>query len=141
MKVDPFEMSAQEEELRRALFRWRDEVAKTQYLEYEQYGGDILLHHLVIDRIVGLAHEKKIRTVEELRTQTGWCFAPRYGAVVLEIIHKHCPPVTVSALFTNAPLSRSTGVNSGSAQTAASGKRTRASPTCSVCGQLGHRSE
>ena len=141
IKVSPFRMSTPEERLRHALYEWRNSMAMTKYVASERYGGDILLHHEVIDKIVGLAHEKKISTVHDLQTHTSWCFTPKYGLDIVDIIRQHCPPTTMlPSPFTNMPREEVSTSTSNSGPNIAT-KHSRASPTCSVCGDTGHRSK
>lgn len=143
IKVDKFAMSSQEQELRNALFKWREETAKATYAQYERYGGDILMHHSLIERVVELAHVRRLDTTDDLLNQTGWCFSSQYGAAVLELVHKYCPhaastPQTPASVpFTTVPLSESREQERSTGST----KRVRAAPTCSVCNTKGHRSK
>ncbi|KAI0737858.1 hypothetical protein BC629DRAFT_1600353 [Irpex lacteus] len=73
-------MSSSEKALRDALFRWRDDKAKATMGEYYEYGGDILMHYKVVERIVGLVNLKKLKTVQHLKEQTG-CAALRFIAI------------------------------------------------------------
>jgi hypothetical protein len=147
IKVKAFKMTTQEERLRVELFKWRDTTAKAQYALFERFGGDILMHHILIDRIVELAHEHKLTSLQDLQKQTGWCFTSQYGSEILDLIKRYLPkPIpNLSSPFTTRPLQKDQGAIREPAINAptdgpVAAKQSRAPPICSACGIKGHRS-
>ncbi|KAI0691138.1 hypothetical protein BC835DRAFT_1417358 [Cytidiella melzeri] len=139
-------MSMHEKKLRDELYKWRDATAKTDMAEYEDFGGDILMHYRIVERIVELAHAQKLNTVQDIQEHANWCWAQQYGTAVLALVQKYCPkPVTVpSSPFTTVPLEtgrrqqdKSIPAHSDSHST--STRRPRAPPVCGACGLIGHR--
>lgn len=45
----------------------------------------------LLDRIVGLALQRKIPTVSALASQVKYVYIRRYGEQIVEIIQRHCP--------------------------------------------------
>ncbi|KAI0826467.1 hypothetical protein BC629DRAFT_83002 [Irpex lacteus] len=134
INVKNFTMTDSDKALRQALFRWRDEMAKAQIGEYEEYGGDILMHYRVIERIVELASVDKLKTLKNLQDQTSWAWVPEYGDEVLELIRKHRKHVAERDAQRENVVSVAESVAVQPAP-----RRARASPTCSACGEVGHR--
>lgn len=126
-------MTDSDKTLRQVLFRWRDETAKAQLGEYEEYGGDILMHYRIIERIVELASVDKLKTLKHLQDQTSWAWTTEYGEEVLELVRKHAAERVVQRDNTAPAAETVQGAQ-------AAPRRVRASPTCSACGEVGHRS-
>ncbi|KAI0702311.1 P-loop containing nucleoside triphosphate hydrolase protein, partial [Cytidiella melzeri] len=79
LKIPAFTMSMHEKKLRDELYKWRDATAKTDMAEYEDFGGDILMHYRIVERIVELAHAQKLNTVQDIQEHANWCWAQQYG--------------------------------------------------------------
>ncbi len=126
-------MTDSDKALRKALFQWRDETAKAQLGEYEEYGGDILMHYRVIERVVELASVDKLKTVKNLQEQTSWAWVPEYGEEVLALIHEH---IAQRGIQHDSTVPADESVQ----DVPPAPRRVRASPTCSACGEVGHRS-
>lgn len=144
-------MSTEEKALHAELMRWRDEVAQARFADFEDVGGDVFLHYQLVERIVELAHVHKLKTLEHLYNQTGWCWTSTYGEDVLRIVQKHCSSETAPVLpspFTRTPLavnradqhSPSTSGVVASETTSAHAQHAPRVFTCSSCKATGHRS-
>jgi hypothetical protein len=101
-----------------------------------------LLLKTLLDRIVALAHDHKISTLNSLRKQISWGFINSHGPQIVELVNKHCPPVLTSP-FTMAPLQpHSTATASSSVANSLAGSHLRAKGKCGACGATdGHNSE
>ncbi|RPD52130.1 hypothetical protein L227DRAFT_515313 [Lentinus tigrinus ALCF2SS1-6] len=152
LKIDPYTPSEAEHALRRELHQWRDATTPLVYGDFDFFGPDMLLRFKIIDRIVDLAHARKLDTVQDLEKQTKWCFSARYGADILRIVHVHFPKNLPPSPFVSTPLSSRTLANIDHPTSASSSRRQaahsplagrvrRAPPTCGVCGEKGHRSK
>ena len=143
-KVAAFVPSDNEKRLKEELFRWHEERAKELYSDVDFYGADMFMHYSIVECIVKLAHVYKISSIPDLKNQTAWCFAEKFGGGIVDLIHQFCPK---PSLFTRAPLLLSNRIpNSNQVADPHSSepsvtKKVQAPPTCSSCGTKGHCSE
>ena len=129
--------------LQGALIEFRKQLAVERLGRASFLSPQSLLSKTLLDRIVVLAHDHKISTLDSLREQISWGFIDSHGPQIVELVNKHCPLV-LSSPFTTAPLQpRSTAMaNSSVANSPASGSRPRAKGRCGACGAMdGHNSE
>ncbi|KAH7906213.1 P-loop containing nucleoside triphosphate hydrolase protein [Hygrophoropsis aurantiaca] len=144
VKVNAFEPSASEQELKAALFQWRDEQATALFGQNDFYSPDMFLHHTLVNRIVSLAHEFKLSNVTDLLNQTQWSFATRHGAAILDLVNRFCPKPAPLSPFVSTPLAQArlairVTLQQNQVDNSPLTKKTRAPSTCSRCGMLGHR--
>ncbi|KAI0090787.1 P-loop containing nucleoside triphosphate hydrolase protein [Irpex rosettiformis] len=132
--IKNFTMSTSDKALQKALFQWRDAMAKEKFEEYEEYGGDILMHYRIVDRVVELSQANKLESVKSLQDQTGWAWAPEYGEQVLELVQKHSA-MSAQQVAASSSSTHQRPQHKDTAQP----RQSRASPTCSICGETGHR--
>ncbi|KAF7768379.1 hypothetical protein Agabi119p4_7622 [Agaricus bisporus var. burnettii] len=94
-------MSASATELKRALKSWRRETyEKSPSKNSEFFGEQLLMDDFLLDRIVGLALQRKVPTVSALASQVKYVYIRRYGEQIVEIIQRHCPQnVELSSSF------------------------------------------
>ena len=136
-------MSANELRLQGALIELRKQLAAERLGKGSFLSPQSLLSKTLLDRIVALAHDHKISTLDSLREQISWGFIDSHGPQIVELVNKHCLLVLISP-FTMAPLqpSSTATANSSVANSSASGSRLRAKGKCGACGATdGHNSE
>ena len=128
-------MSGSDNILQKALFEWRNQTAEKLFGEYyKEFGGKLLMHHRTIERVVQLAQADKLKTSKDLKDQTGWAWSSEYGEQVLEVVRKHSTPIA------SLPGTSSEAQGQSVTESSALSRRSRASPTCSLCGEMGHKS-
>ena len=126
-------MSSTEKDLRTALVDMRHDLANMQLGKRSFLAPQALMPTSLIDCIVGLAHERKLPTLEALRAQLTWAFLDSHGPTIISLVQQFCPQVLPS-LFTTAPLApRSHTVTNTMVEPIKQNK-------CSLCKQLGHNS-
>src|SRR5882672_2531967 len=70
-----------------------------------------LMSTKLINRIINLAHDQKIRDLTNLCDQVSWGFVDTYSTKIITLVQQFCPPPSNSP-FTTAPLqSASTNTN------------------------------
>ncbi|QRV87678.1 Helicase conserved C-terminal domain [Ceratobasidium sp. AG-Ba] len=133
---DPEKWSDTDHGLREALEIWRDETAAARWGRHHMIGGVGLLGDEQIERIVPLARQGLIQTVENLKRHIPkWHYHDRYGSQILNIILGVYP-----AQSNPAPPGASVA-GATSTSSAPAPKRPRAQVHCGVCGEAGHNSE
>ena len=129
-------MSNTEKDLRTALVDMRRKLANTRLGKCSFLAPQALMPTSLIDRIVGLAHERKLPTLEALRTQLTWAFLDSHGPEIISLVQQFCPQALPS-LFTTAPLApRHHTVANTTAPVSKPSKQNK----CTQCKQLGHNS-
>jgi hypothetical protein len=139
-KPKPFTMNASEQNLRAALIKMRHELADTYLPKGSFLTPQSLMPTMLLDRIVGLAHDQKIPTIEALRDQITWAFLSTHDSVIMQLVNHHLPPPLASP-FTTAPLApRSAALANVSASSASVKQNTGRQNRCGGCGEMGHNS-
>lgn len=139
-------MSTSSKALEQALFQWREQTADERFGEnYKEFGGGILMHDEVIKRVVELAQADKLKTTKHLQEQTNWAWTPEYGECVLKLVHEHFQPISRTSASIPSPSATRSAEARGNTMNpqAVPGPalpRSRAAPTCSLCGETGHKS-
>ncbi|KAG2139340.1 hypothetical protein DEU56DRAFT_735728 [Suillus clintonianus] len=148
-RLPNYAMGPKEYELCEALEDWREEKMAEKYGHSHLIDIDpaIIMADSVLDCLVNCAHHEKIRTIEDLRKETHWSSADKFGSEVLAIIHHIIPvKVIVRAALTNAPLQRdplSTTSNpprAGNVALPSTVSDVKKTNRCSACQQEGHNS-
>ena len=106
-----YERGSAEKNLHSALQQLRRELAAEILPEGSFLTPQSLMSNKLLDRIVDLAHDQALKTTQHLREQITWGFLDTHAVQVLELAHKFCPPAKPAALFTNAPLQRTSHVD------------------------------
>lgn len=136
-------MSSREQDLHSALLEMCRALASETFPQGGFLGPQAIMSTALLNRIVSLAHYRKITSLETLREQVSWAFLDSHGPKILGLIQQSCPPPMTSSLFTTAPLQRQSN-NLGTSNlppTSTSGTTTRViqnKPKCKVCGLEGH---
>lgn len=123
-------MGAQEQGLRGALVDMRTQLAKEYLPKGCMLAPQALLATAVLERIVNLAHDRKISTLEALRQQITWRFMDSHGTNILSLVNQYFPPIATSP-FTTEPLQR---LHPNQPAPPKAKKQVK----CALCGQLGH---
>jgi hypothetical protein len=92
IKVTPYMMGPRDFELRCSLNKWRQQQLLADFGDNNFFQPQQTLTDQIRDRIVDLAHDKKIVNVETLQQQTNWVYTKTYGTQILKIIEWHAPP-------------------------------------------------
>jgi hypothetical protein len=133
-------MGPQEFELRDALEEWRELMTRRVYGDstLNDYGPGVTMPDSVLDRIIDCAHQHKISTIDDLRKETKWSAADRFGSDVIAIVQRIIPVPVLLPVFTTATRPRqSLPSTSQSSQPVIARKQ----PRCSACGIEGHTSK
>jgi hypothetical protein len=136
-------MSDNELHLQSALVEFRNKLAAERLGSASFLSPQALLSKTLLNRIVALAHDRKILTLDSLRDQISWGFIDSHGPQIIELVNKHCPSIS-SSPFTTTPLQPriSTTANSSVTVPSTSGSRLRTKGRCGVCGATdGHNSK
>ena len=134
--IKDFVRSPNEDALARALREWRSQLTLQFYGSdcIDAFGPDVFMHFSFIDRIVGLAHEHRLKSTKDIIDQVRWNQVSKYASHILDLVREHCPELPPPSPFVHTPMAprRSLGeVND---------PRRRAAPRCSRCGEIGHKS-
>ncbi|KAG2074483.1 hypothetical protein BDR04DRAFT_1007874, partial [Suillus decipiens] len=135
-----YEMGPQEFELRDALEEWQELMTRRVYGDstLNDYGPGVTMPDSVLDRIIDCAHQHKISTIDDLRKETKWSAADRFGSDVIAIVQCIIPVPVLLPVFTTAMHPRqSLPSTSQSSQPVIARKQ----PRCSACGIEGHTSK
>lgn len=137
----PYTASDEEMHLRSGLVELRDQLAVETLSRGSFIAPQALLSKKLLDRIVDLAHNRKVSTLDSLRDQISWAFLESHGQKVVDLIRKFCPPSP--SLFTTVPLQPRVA---NSLASTSSGfhqlPRTTRSIKCGICeGTDGHNSD
>ena len=132
--VKEFIRSGNEDRLVQALYDWRKEQTLSLYGPWivDDFGPDIFMHFSFIDRIVGLAHEHRLKSPKDIIEQVRWNQAGKYAPLILDLIRRHCPEPLPPSPFVTTPMPLRQGTGNDAT-------RPRAAPRCSRCGELGHK--
>jgi hypothetical protein len=97
-------MGPQEFELRDALEEWRELMTRRVYGDstLNDYGPGVTMPDSVLDRIIDCAHQHKISTIDDLRKETKWSAADRFGSDVIAIVQRIIPVPVLLPVFTTA---------------------------------------
>jgi hypothetical protein len=138
----PYERGPPERNLRAALITMRCELFTTTLPEGTFLTPQALMSTKLVDRIVDLAHNQHLTTIEKLRDQISWCFLDTYGSRIMDLVRQFCPPPPpASSPLTTVPLQSVRATLS----TSTSGTRASTVPKkkrkCGECGVEGHYSK
>ena len=140
-KTQLFAMSADEQNLRVALIQMRHELAAEHLSKHSFIAPQALMSTALLDRIVALAHERKLPTIDSLRDQIPWAFLDSHGPRVMELVNTHIP-APLPSLFTTVPLAPRPAVSNTSAACLAVPKTSTGRQNhCGSCGGYGHNSK
>ncbi|KAL6300824.1 hypothetical protein BKA93DRAFT_712309, partial [Sparassis latifolia] len=72
--IKPYDATSSEHDLRTLLLEWRDKTVRETFgaAIFTNYGGNILLPTLLLQRIVDCAHAGKLTSLEQLKKETSW---------------------------------------------------------------------
>ena len=127
-------------DLRSALVRLCASLAEDLFLDDTFLTPQSLMSEELVDRIVDLAHNAKIKTASDLRAQVSWSFLDTHGSKILELIQKSHPTSTIiaSSPFTNVLLGTLHHVNTAASSSSAVGpSKQRVCKNCLVTGHYG----
>lgn len=81
-------------DLRDALHEFRKQatIKKFGRSTLKDLGPGAIMPNAILERIVDCSHSGKITGPESLGKETHWTGATEYGADVVALIKKHCPP-------------------------------------------------
>jgi hypothetical protein len=118
--------------LREELRTWRMEVAKSLFPSsaVRTCGPALFMPNSTFERILGLAHDRKLTSIKALMQQLRWSsdYIKLHGQKLLDIVNKHRP----QAIVIVAPVASTDGSNTLAA------RKTRAAPCCRKCRKPGH---
>ena len=145
---------------------WQEEKTSALYgwAALNDFGPCLVMPNSILKHVVDCAHHNKIKTLQDLKKETGWTEADRLGSKVIALIQRHILPCSSPLVSTPlsrqvsqvsvlsslnldspSPLLRPTPVAStpivGLGQfftTSSDSGHVRCHNKCSVCGQEGH---
>lgn len=124
-------MMTAHQDLRLALFKWRDENALEMFPEatIREFGSDLFLSNDLVGRIVDCAHAGKLSNCDDLYKETKWRrdWVDEFGNSLLAVV----------GTFSSSQPSSTADVEDGLPSTSA----TRQQRTCGACGKPGHNSK
>lgn len=65
-------------------------------------GLSLIISNLTLDRIIDCAHYYKLNSIHDLKKETGWTDANKFGAEIVVLIQRHALPV--ASPFASIPL-------------------------------------
>lgn len=131
-------MGDNENRLREALIGLRSQLAEEMLSQGSFLAPQIVLSKTLLNRIVDLAHHRKITNMISLRDQISWAFLDSHGSKVVDLVHRFFPPPS-SSPFTNTPLQlRASDTLNQSASGSRQPKTNTRPIKCGVCGRDGH---
>jgi hypothetical protein len=138
-RVKSGEFTAEDHNLKTAIFSWRRTHAVEEYGEnaVQEYGACLLISDKLVDRLILCARSSKLSSVASLFKETGWRrdWAGTHAPSLLALILSHVPlPTTRSQAASSSTTPESISDNTTAPQ---STKKTRAKPQCSRCKGLG----
>jgi hypothetical protein len=93
IKIKEYMMGSRDSDLRQALQNWRlKELKKNGWGGDHFFGSNRILPMSILNRVVDLAHECRLTSVQSLVEQTSWREANKYGEEILELVRIHAPP-------------------------------------------------
>ena len=93
IKIKEYTMGSRDTDLRQALHKWRlDELKKNGWGGDHFFGPNRILPMSILNRVVDLAHECKLTSVQSLVDHTSWREANKYGEEILALVRTHAPP-------------------------------------------------
>jgi ATP-dependent DNA helicase RecQ len=150
-RIPKYKQEASDLALLDALYDWREEKTISIYgwAHLSDLGPSLVLPNSMLDRIVDCAHHRKIHSVLELKKETGWTDADRFGNEVVLLIQSLAPPG--ASPFAMTPLSRTPSASNTivlpptpstpSPCLATTSNAPKRKNKCSACGQEGHNGE
>jgi len=96
-------MNADEKNLCAVLVQMRRDLATECLPKHSFVAPQALMSTTLLDRIVALAHDRKLPMIDTLRDQISWAFMDSHGPYVMVLVNTHIPP-PLPSLFTTAPL-------------------------------------
>ncbi|KAG1883258.1 hypothetical protein F4604DRAFT_1879014 [Suillus subluteus] len=150
-RITKYKQEAPDLALQDALDDWREEKTISIYgwAHLSDLGPSLILPNSTLDRIVDCAHHRKIRSTLDLKKETGWTDADRFGSEIIMLIQRHAPPD--ASPFAMTPLSRSSSTANTNVppllQTPSAPSPCTAAPAfnapkrknkCGACNQEGH---
>ncbi|KAI0257816.1 hypothetical protein BC834DRAFT_806420, partial [Gloeopeniophorella convolvens] len=72
IKVPSYEPSPADVALKKALLDWRASTVKQRWPNLDFFTPDILMHYEVLQRIVDLAHARRLDSLEVFKSQVPW---------------------------------------------------------------------
>ena len=77
-----------------AIHDWREEKTSAIFgwATLNDFGPCLVMPNSTLDCIVDCAHRNKIKTLQDLKKETGWTEADRLGNELIALIQRHIPP-------------------------------------------------
>lgn len=139
----PYGRELPERNLRTALITMRRELFTTTLPEGTFLTPQSLMSTKLVDRIVDLAHDQYLTSVEKLRDQVVWCFLDTHGSCIIDLVRQFCPPPPppTSSPFTTVPLQSARATMNASTSGAGASTAPKKKRKCGECGVEGHYSK
>lgn len=117
-----------------ALDEWREKTTITLYGHalLQDIGSSLTMPTDILNRIVDCARVFKMKTLDDLRKETKWDGADRWGSDVISIVERLRPQQPPALTTDPAPLSTSTTMNTPAT------RKSRTQTVCGTCGVPGH---
>ncbi|KAI5982404.1 P-loop containing nucleoside triphosphate hydrolase protein [Pisolithus albus] len=103
-RIPKYDPTQRDHTLQNALDEWREQTTSAVYgwHHLNDIGPSIVMCNTTLGRIVNCAHHHKINSIQDLRRETAWPDADRYGGEVLSLIQRHAVPL--ASPFISIPL-------------------------------------
>ena len=138
-RVKPGEFTAEDHNLKTAIFAWRQIHAIEEYGEIavQEYGACLLISDRLVDHLVLCARSSKLSTVASIFKETGWRrdWGGTHAPSLLALILSHIPlPARPSTVTSPSPNSSATAESTSNTITPSQpAKKARAEQQCSRC--------
>lgn len=128
--------------LRRQLIDWSNKICEEEYGD-PMFGGDLILPHDVVDRIVGLTRQGLMRSMDDFTRECHWLRIAEYGLELFDIIGGLCPERLTAEYQPNAPPPKKSKAPKAVAHAAAVVPAAGPPPAkriyhCSLCDSVNH---
>jgi superfamily II DNA/RNA helicase len=124
------------------LENWREHKTEEEYgwAALEDIGPTLAMSNDVLNRIIACARHFKIQSVEDLKKETKWIKAEKWGNEVVALIlqKRPPPPPSLPPLTTNAPLVQIQNNAMGTLLPSETTPKQRAPVRCGRCRATGH---
>ncbi|KAG2111454.1 hypothetical protein DEU56DRAFT_749585, partial [Suillus clintonianus] len=75
---------------------WRKQKTISTYggAHLNDLGPSLIMPNATLDRIIDCAHFYKLNSMHDLKKETGWTDADKFGAEVVVLVQRHALPIT-----------------------------------------------
>ncbi|KAG1785764.1 P-loop containing nucleoside triphosphate hydrolase protein [Suillus plorans] len=143
LKIPDYQMGPGDFALRIELQEWRRErLIEIGAGGDDFFGVQLIMADEILNRIVDLAHSRKIDGVSSIRDQASWRYCDRWGSQIFNIVQKYYLPSADNAppSIAENPTTFATNLDINALPSNKPPRQKKPS-TCRACGQAGHIGE